>query len=47
MIKIPVSASREYNVIMEQGLLTESGSYIKETLGLAEIKDKKICIVTD
>ena len=47
MIKIPVSASREYNVIMGQGLLAEAGSYIKNALELAEIKNKKICIVTD
>ena len=29
MIKISVSASKQYNVIMEKGLMASSGYYIK------------------
>ncbi len=34
MIKIPVSASRNYDVIMERGALAQAGTYIKEALHL-------------
>ena len=47
MIKIPVSASRKYDVIMQRGALSDAGTYIMQALGLAEVKQKKICIVTD
>lgn len=49
MIKISVSASRKYNVIMEKGLLALAGLHIKEALGPAtgKVENKKICIVTD
>jgi len=49
MIKIPVSASRSYNVIMQHGALDEAGTFILEALGLEEGKPhgKKLCIVTD
>ncbi len=49
MIKIPVSASRTYNVIMQHGALDDAGTFILEALGLEENKthDRKICIVTD
>ena len=32
---------------MQRGALTDAGEYIKKALGLPEIKEKKICIVTD
>lgn len=32
---------------MQRGALADAGAYIKEALKLAEIKEKKICIVTD
>ena len=53
MIQISVSASKNYNVIMDQGLLSLAGSYIKDALHMREdpvtkkISNKKICIVTD
>ena len=53
MIKISVSASKEYDVIMSRGLLSAAGMYIKDALGLktppltGTLKDKKICVVTD
>lgn len=53
MIKIPVSASRNYDVIMQPGLLQDAGTRIREALGLTsdpktgKISNKKICIVTD
>ena len=53
MIKIPISASKKYDVIMHQGILNMAGFYIKESLSLKDdpltgkLKNKKICIVTD
>ncbi|MBQ0078294.1 MAG: 3-dehydroquinate synthase [Eubacterium sp.] len=53
MIKIPVHASRDYDVVMNPGILQHSGFYIKESLGLKDdpltgkLEGKKICIVTD
>lgn len=53
MIKISVSASKKYDVVMNKGLLSMAGMYIKDALGLKDdpltgtLKDKKICIVTD
>lgn len=53
MIKISVSASKEYDVIMSRGLLSSAGMYIKDALNLKDdpitgtLKNKKICIVTD
>lgn len=50
MKKITVSASRQYNVIMEKGALSQAGSYICDALCLADssaVSGKKICIVTD
>jgi len=47
MIRIPVSASKEYEVIMDKNILNMSGSYIKEALDLEKISNKKLCIITD
>lgn len=52
MIKITVSASRNYDVIMKRGVLAEAGAYVKKALRLPENpKDsaggKKLCIITD
>ena len=53
MIKIPVSASRNYDVIMQPGILREASSRIIDALKLTpdpntvKINNKKICIVTD
>lgn len=53
MKKITVSASKKYNVIMEEGILSEAGKRIVQELGLAadpvngKIRHQKICIVTD
>ena len=32
MIKIRVSASKEYDVIMDKGILSAAGSYVREAL---------------
>ena len=53
MIKISVSASKNYNVIMQKGLLASASDYIKEALALksdpvtGKISSKKLCIITD
>lgn len=53
MIKISVSASRNYDVIMKKGVLASAGTYIKEALNLpaepttGKVKNKKLCIITD
>jgi len=47
MIKIPVSASRQYEVIMDKNILPAAGSYIKTALGLSGASNKKLCIITD
>ena len=53
MIKISVSASRNYDVIMERGALAKTGAYVWEALGMPASTNagspagKKICIVTD
>lgn len=53
MIKISVSASRKYDVIMKDGLLSSASDYIKEALEVkcdpvtGKIVGKKLCIVTD
>lgn len=53
MIKISVSASKKYDVIMDKGIFAEAGSYIKKALGMDKknlsnpLNTKKICIVTD
>ena len=45
--------SKKYDVVMNKGLLSMAGMYIKDALGLKDdpltgtLKDKKICIVTD
>ncbi len=59
MKKIHISASRNYNVIMEKGALSRAGSYVQEALGLVPNLDaisastsaasygRKICLITD
>ena len=53
MIKIHVAASRQYDVILNKGILSMTGMYVKDALGLQDdpitgkLKNKKICIVTD
>ena len=53
MTRIHITASRDYDVLLEQGLLERAGADIKEALGLkgdlltGKLTDKKICIVTD
>ena len=53
MIKIHVAASRQYEVILNRGILSMAGMYVKDALGLEDdpvtgkLKNKKICIVTD
>ena len=53
MIKIHVAASRQYDVILNRGILSMAGMYVKDALGLEDnpvtgkLKNKKICIVTD
>ena len=41
MIKLTVNASRKYDVLMEHGILGNTGGYIKNAEG------RKICIITD
>lgn len=47
MIKIPVTASRQYDVIMDKNILPKAGSYIKQALNLNDTSAKKVCIITD
>ena len=53
MIKVSVSASKNYNVIMKKELLASASDYIKEAFALksdpvtGKINSKKLCIVTD
>lgn len=53
MKKISVSASKKYQVIMEEGILSEAGRMIVEELDLKKdpvsgrTEHKKICVVTD
>lgn len=47
MIKITVTASRTYQVLMAQGLLSQVGSQIYEMTKLRKNGPQKICIVTD
>lgn len=53
MIKIHVAASRQYDVILNKGILSMTGMYVKDALSLQDdpitgkLKNKKICIVTD
>lgn len=53
MINISVNASKDYDVIMEQGILKEAGFYIRKALGMNALygkepeHKKKVCIVTD
>lgn len=53
MIKIPVSASKNYNVIMAPNALQTAGEYIKDAFDLhtdpitGKIRSKKLCIITD
>lgn len=52
MIKITVSTSCNYDVIMKRGALAQAGAYIKETLQMNEasktsFNGTKLCIVTD
>ena len=49
MIKIRVSASKEYDVIMDKGILSAAGSYVREALCGSDndTEKKKICIITD
>ena len=46
MKKISVNASRNYEVIMERGLLQNASAYIKEAFG-RDPAGIKLCIVTD
>lgn len=52
MIRITVSASKKYDVLMEKGILKYAGAHIRNALGISESAPrgdhgKKICIVTD
>lgn len=47
MIKITVTASRTYQVLMAQGLLAQAGKYIYETMKPRKKGPAKLCIVTD
>ena len=50
MIKIHVAASRQYDVILNKGILSMTGMYVKDALGLQDapitgkLKNKKICM---
>ena len=52
MIKISISASRTYDVILEPGALGSAGTYLRAALGMSADpaegpQHKKLCIVTD
>ena len=50
MIKIHVAASRQYDVILNKGILSMTGMYVKDALGLQDdpitgkLKNKKITV---
>ena len=37
MIKIHVAASRQYDVILNKGILSMTGMYVKDALGVAKV----------
>lgn len=43
MIKISVSASRNYDVIMERGALARAGTYVRKALGMAATEAAEAC----
>lgn len=47
MIEITVTASRTYQVLMAQGLLSQAGVRIGEVMKTRKKRPEKICIVTD
>lgn len=53
MTRIHINASKDYDVVLEKGILSSAGTQIREALDLkgdpltGKLKDKKICIVTD